>query len=186
MMMMICAAPAILLAPRLLPAQQLPGDKGSFTLSPLRTAQLKGATFLYESNQTTLGNVGNVITTVMGQMDDFIKAGQFLPAAAPAFVYRGAGITDRSKPFTLEVGFPVADDTKPVGDFKIGKLESVKCATTIYMGPANQLGRAYERIYAQILAQGLIPDDMRRERYLFFDGDGSKNNIVLIEIALKN
>jgi effector-binding domain-containing protein len=122
----------------------------------------------------------------MSQFADFIKAGQFLPSAAPAFVYRGAGSLDRSKTFTLEVGFPVADDTKPVGDFKIGKLESLKCATTIYMGPSREIGRAYERIYAQIFAQGLVPSDVRRERYLYYDGDSSKNNIVLIEIALKD
>jgi hypothetical protein len=175
---------AILFPAGLLSAQGLPGDKGGYTLSPPRTSTLKGADFAYVSVQTTYADMGTVLSAIMMQFDDSMKSGQFLPTGGPVFEYQGAG-EDRNKTFTMRIGYPVAAGTKAFGGFQVGKLEPKKSATTVFIGRRDSLSAAYQKLYTQIGAAGLTPGDMHRERYLYYEDEASNNNIMLIEVELK-
>jgi hypothetical protein len=176
---------AVLSSASALSAQSLPGDKGGFTLSPARTSTMKSTTFLYVSMETTNADLGSVVTALMMQFDDSMKSGLFLPTGGPVFEYHQS-MGDQNKPFTLRVGYPVADGTKAFGGFQVGKLTPKKAATAIFVGRASSLGQAYQKLYTEIAVAGLTPGDVRRERFLFYEDQQSANNIMQIEIELKD
>jgi len=175
---------AILLPAGFLQAQALPGDKGGYTLSPARTAQLKATDYVYASAETSYADMGNVLSAVLMQFSDAIKSGQLQPSGGPVFEYVGAG-EDRNKTFTLRVGYPVAAGTKAFGGFQVGKLESKKSAVAVFIGRRESLNAAYQKLYTQIGAAGLTPGDVRREHYLYYEDEASSNNVTMIEIELK-
>jgi len=88
-------------------------------------------------------------------------------------------------PFTLQVGFPVANATQPVGTYQVGKLDSMRSLTALYSGPVSKIGQAYGQIFTQLTALGEAPSDERRERYLYWEGPESPNNVIQIEIGLR-
>jgi hypothetical protein len=175
---------AVIFSTRLLFAQALPGDKGGYTISPPRSSQLKASTFLFVSVETTYADMGNVLGAVMLQFDDSMKSGLFLPTGGPVFEYQGAG-AEMNKPFHLRIGYPVADGTKAFGGYQVDKLTPRKSATAVFIGRSTSLGQAYQKLYTEIGMAGLTPGDVHRERYLYYEDQASANNIMLIEIELK-
>jgi hypothetical protein len=181
----ICAAIALIFAPRLLLAQQLPGDKVGYSLSPVRTVQLKSSAYLYTSMEIREADMGAVIAPIMDQFANLMSTGQFVPTGGPVMIFQG-DLADRNKPILLKVGYPVADNTKPVGGFQVGRLDGRKAATALFMGRDVSLGQAYEKMYTQIAIAGLKPADERREHFLYYEDPTSANNVRLIEIELEN
>jgi len=155
-----------------------------FVLTPIKITSLKASPYMYVSEQTTIDTIWDVIDKRMREMNVGMKDGAFSPAGPPVFVFHDAG-PDRNKPFTLDIGFPVDANAVAAGDYQLGKLESTREATAVYMGSFLQLGQAYRRIYAEIFAAGLTPTGDRRERFLYYDDFESTNNVVLIEIMVK-
>jgi effector-binding domain-containing protein len=158
----------------------------AYSLSPIRVEQLKSSNYLYISSQATYADVGNVIGKSMGQISkDMASLGLSGIAGAPVIVYRGQTM-DPSMPFTIDVGFPVTDGTKPAGECKIGHLDAAPAAVTIYTGSMVEFGAAIRDVYSQLIADGHIPADTHRERYLYWEDAQSPNNVVMIEILLRN
>ena len=179
----IVLAVVALLANAALVLAQTPHNSG-FVLSPMHVTALKAVPYLYVSEQTTLDTIGEVLDKRLNEMNRAIKDGAFLPSGPPVFVYHNAG-RDRSKPFTLDVGFPVAENTVAAGDYQLGKLESERSATAVYVGPINQIGQAYGQLFGQIFGAGYMPSGIRRERYLYWEDADSSNNVILIEVLLQ-
>jgi hypothetical protein len=167
------------------PAAVRAGESDPFTLSPMRIAQLKESVYLYTTAETTLNDMGAIINPALDNLAGAMARGAFMPSGGPVIVYQGSG-SDRAKPFKLEVGYPAQGDTKPVDGFDVGKLDSVRAATAVYTGPIRLIGRAYGKLYPQLIAAGHTPSDTRRERYLYWESEDSPNNVVLIEILLQN
>jgi effector-binding domain-containing protein len=157
----------------------------AFSLSPIRIAQLKGVTWLYTESDTTIDDMPGIVAPAFDSIRNSLAEKGDVPAGGPVIEFEST-VMDPAKTFKLRVGYPVADGFKPIGGFQVGKLDSLKCATAIYMGPSRQLPAAYARLFAQIEGQGLTPSGLRRERYLYFEDRASPNDIILIEIALKD
>lgn len=158
--------------------------QSAFSLSPLRVSQLKGVTWLYTEADTTLDDMPGIVAPAFDTIRNALAEKGDVPAGGPVIEFEST-VMDPSRTFKLRVGYPVADGFQPFGGFQVGKLESLKCATAVYMGPSRQLPAAYARVFAQLLGQGLTPAGPRRERYLYFEDRNSPNDIILIEIVLK-
>jgi len=166
-------------------AQTPTPGKPEFTVSPMRIATLKDTAYMYQTEQVTLATIGPIIDKHMNEMTSAMKDGAFSPTGPPIIVYHGAS-TDPEKQFTVDLGFPVADTATAGGDFQLGKVKGVMSATAVFTGPMSQIRQAYVRLFAQLIAAGHTPTDERRERYLYWEGADSTNNVVLIEIELQN
>lgn len=70
------------------------------------------------------------------------------------------------KVFDFEVGVPVAKGVKAVGRVKPGKLPGAEVARTIYHGPYEGLGEAWQEFGAWITAQKLVPANDLWECYV--------------------
>jgi effector-binding domain-containing protein len=160
-----------------------PSDAG-FTLSTPRVAHLAPCTYFYTSVETTYDKMNTVVPQMASDISIAMQNAGIAQTGAPILVYKGAG-ADPGKPFTLEFGFPVSNATQPVGLYQVAKLDSVKSMTAVYCGPVSKISEAYRQIFAQIMASGEAPSDERRERYLYWEGHDSPNNVILIEIGLR-
>jgi len=156
----------------------------AFSLSPIRISQLRGVTWLYTESDTTIDDMAGIVAPAFDTIRSALAEKGDVPAGGPVIEFEST-VFDPGKTFKLRVGYPVADGYKPIAGFQVGKLESLKCATVIFMGPSRQLPQAYARVFAQLDTQGLERAGPRRERYLYFEDRTSPNDIILIEIALK-
>ncbi len=68
--------------------------------------------------------------------------------------------------FDFEVGVPVASDVKPEGRVIACHLPATKIARTMYTGPYEKLGAAWEEFDSWIVANGHSPLPDLWERYL--------------------
>lgn len=96
------------------------------------------------------------------------------------------GITqDPTKPFDLEVGVLVAPGTPSAGEAQVRLLPAFTCATQTFTGSLSQVGKAYAGIYPALLSAGRVPSGESRQMVLFYEGDASTNNLLLIQVGLK-
>jgi effector-binding domain-containing protein len=153
--------------------------------TPLRVSQLKALTVMYVEVDTTLMDIAQVVPPALENIANSLAEHGLSPAGAPVVEYENATM-DPGRLFKLRIGFPVADDAKPIGSLQVARISPGRCATTVYMGPTRDLPTAYQRLFVQMAVQGLTPSGVRRERYLYMEDRASPNDVVLIEIELKN
>jgi hypothetical protein len=172
---------ALLLGPAFASAQDVPAAKPN--LSPMRLVKLKAITFLYATipfphDGTTAAAIHDQVVAIEAAM----KPAGIWPAGPTLIIFHG--IDPPKPPTTIDVGFPVAQGTTAIGGFQVAQLDSALEATAVYSGPVgnNDIGR----LYSQIIASGHTPSDVMRQRMLYFESEGSPNNVTLIEIPLEN
>jgi predicted transcriptional regulator YdeE len=161
-----------------------PDADQDYVISPMRVQELKGMTYLYISSKTSLAELGDHIRQSMEKIEPALKSGQVKPIGAALIIYHGVN-QDPSSEFPLEVGFPVAADTKAADGFSIEKLDKFRCATVIYSGSMQQIHHAYEAVYNDLLGEGLEPTDEGRQAILMFEGPDSVNNVAMIEVGVR-
>jgi hypothetical protein len=157
-----------------------------FTLSPPRVTDFKPANYLYASVETNLGQVGQMITTLTQDIASAIQAAGMSMTGGPLIVYDGANTGDPAHTFTLKVGYPVGDTAKAVGGYQLGDIGPKHCEMILFIGSVSQLRQAYGRIFARVMAAGQSVSDERAERYLYWEGENSPNNVVMIEIGVQD
>jgi effector-binding domain-containing protein len=168
-------------APATQPGAGLDDD---YVMTKSRMQSMPAVTVLILSDQTTMGQIGDTIRALMAKFGDAEKAGKFRPRAAPIFIMHGM-TPDPSKTFTLDVVFPVADDTKAFEDFQVKKLDTFKCAVVIYSGATKTLGQAFAAVYEDAMTAGLQPTGELREEQLKWEGANSPNNVTMIELGVQ-
>ena len=92
-----------------------------------------------------------------------IVTAQGLAPAGPVFSHH---FRMDPKVFDFEVGVPVAKGIKAVGRVKPGKLPAAEVARTVYHGPYDGLGAAWQEFGKWIAAQKLATTNDFWERYL--------------------
>ena len=173
-------APAAPAAPAAPPA---PADQEA-VVSKTRLQEIKGCTYLYSSGEATLNGVGQTIHTLIEPMTAAIEEGKIHPVGPPVFVYHGV-TGERDKPFTLEVGFPIREEAKPPADFKVRKLDDLRCCGALFSGPMQQMAQAYQQIMGDVFTLGVEPSDEIREMILYWDNEQSPNNVVMVMVGIK-
>lgn len=159
-----------------------PADAG-YTLSPPHVATLRPCTYFFTSTQTTYDKLRALAPQLTGDLSMTMANAGVAPIGGPIFVYKNTSGMDQ--PFTLELGYPVANATQPAGQYQVAKLDGMRSMTAVFTGPVSKISAAYQQIFAQIAAAGEVPSTERRERYLYWEGADSPNNVILIEIGLQ-
>jgi hypothetical protein len=146
-------------------------------VSPMRVRDLPASAFYHATVETTMAKIGQAVAEKAGEVE----------RAHPGplvVVTHGAG-TDPDRPVLVEVGTVVPDGTEARDGFTVKKLEQFRCATVIYGGPMKGIAAAYARAYKDLFAAGLRPTGESRQITLQFEGEGSGNNVVLVQIGVK-
>jgi effector-binding domain-containing protein len=158
------------------PAEYLVGE--------MHVQALPAANYLYGSSETTFEKLQEVIGKYIPLLVKGIEAGEIHPKGQSMFIYHGVQ-EDMSKPFTLDVGWCVSDNTKAAGELKLRKLPEVKCATMLYTGSVANIAKVYEKLMPAVAKAGLTPAGDVREYYLNWEGPESLNNVIQVQVELK-
>lgn len=153
-------------------------------VSDVRVQTLKGMTYLYAEMQATFDQIPQLAGKTLGQLDPAVKQANVQVGGGPLFIYHGIG-DDMSKPFKLQIGYPVADDTRAVAGFQLKKLPDFRCATVILSGSLGDMGEAYDKVWKASIAAGMKPTGETREAYLYWEGPDSSNNVIFIQIGIQ-
>ena len=160
-----------------------PGQVPPYTLTPIQIRELKGSTIIYKSMQTTLNSIAKALEQPMLDLEKALTESKIGMTNGPVLIYKGV-TPDPNAQFTLEIAIPVADDAKAPQGYQTRRLEGARSAVVLYTGPTTDMGPAYQELLPQIFQLGLTPTQEVRERYLYWESDESKNNVVMIEIPL--
>jgi effector-binding domain-containing protein len=152
-------------------------------ISRMRVQDYPAKHFAYMSTETTLTQISETVQDLMPKLQQAMKDAGAAPTGPGTFVYQGI-TQDPNKPFTLEIGFPVAEGTKEAGDMKVRTLEAFHCASVIYSGPISQVTQAYQQAFTDLFTAGLQPTGETREMYLYWEAIDSPNNIELIMVGV--
>ena len=165
-------------------AEKAPEAKPEFVVGEMRIQRFPGPTYLHAERETTLAKIGGVAGEVVPALLKAVADGNVRITGPMINVYQGA-TGDRETSFKLCIGLAVAEGTKPVGDFKVKKLDDFRCATVLFSGPMAKIGDAYAKLFPALMAAGHTPTGETREYYLYWESDKSPNNIVLIQAGIK-
>jgi effector-binding domain-containing protein len=171
-----------------------PEAKPEFLVSEMRIQRLPGPTYLHAETETTLAKIGQVagetipaLRKAIADQNRVVMAhggGNVYITGPLIFVYQGA-TGEMDTPFKLCIGFAVAEGTKPLGVYKVKKLDDFRCATVLFSGPMAKVGEAYGKLFPALTAAGHTPTGETREYYLYWESDKSPNNILLIQAGIK-
>jgi len=155
-------------------------------VTPMRVGQFKGSdSYYYVEAETTFTDLKQTIDQLLPKIEAAINSGRVQPQGGLIFVYHGA-TTDPSKSFRLQVGVPTRGAVGEAPDgAMIRQLQPLRAASVIFSGELLDLPQAYQKLYAELFAAGLIPTGETRELYLYWEGPESSNNVVLILAAVK-
>lgn len=164
--------------------KKAPEAKPEFVVSEMRVQTFPGVTLLCGEAETTLAKIGAVAGQTISALHKAADDAHLGVTGPMIFVYQGAtGQPDT--PFKLSLGFPVAEGTKPVGDFKVKKLADLRCATVLFSGPLAKLHDAYSKLFPALMGAGHIPTGEMREYYLYWESPESPNNVLLLQAGIK-
>jgi hypothetical protein len=167
------------------PETPLPGSQSNeYSLSDLRLTKPKPVRFCYKSIQTILGDIQRVAPNLMVAVDTALKAACVIPNGAIIFDYKDV-TADQKRPFTLEIGYPVADATPSPAGLEQRQLESALSAMALYIGSLTHMGTGWNDFFSKLRATSHRPSNEVRERYIYWEDAGSPNNITLLEAVLR-
>jgi effector-binding domain-containing protein len=158
------------------PAEYLVGE--------MHVQDLPAVTYIYGSSQTTFDKMMDLVNKYIPLLTKGIEDGTIRAKGPAMFIYKGVQ-EDMSKPFTLEIGWCVADDAKDVGELKVRKLPAAKYATMLYTGSTANASKIYEKLMPAIAKAGLTPAGDVREMYIYWERPDSLNNVIQVQVELK-
>jgi len=141
-------------------------------------------TFLHLTTQTTLGELPGKMALLVPQLHKALLTSG-IPSLGPIqVVYHGMS-ADPAKPLDIEVGVLVPRGTAAPAGCSVRTLAPFTCVTTVFTGSFSGLGKVYETLYPTLLASGKTPLPESRQMVLFWEGEASNNNMLLIQIGIR-
>jgi DNA gyrase inhibitor GyrI len=153
----------------------------AFTLSPMRIADLKAMPFLFKSLHGTYQQIG----PTAAELNKTIHAKNVAATGGLVMVFKNPS-PDPTAQISMDIGVPVAEGTKAPDGYEVGTLESVHSATAVFTGNAKDLSSGIMQLITQIKKSGNDMVGPIRQRFLYWEGEDSENNVVLIEIPLQS
>lgn len=144
-----------------------------------RIQTVRGINFFYLNTETTLETMGPVVDELMDGVTAARDAAG-ITTAGP-FLMRYLIHSGIDGPFTMQIGFEVGDEVKPVADVRLERLPPFRCVSTVYSGDLEHLGPAWGTVDECIEEAGLQGTSEYREWYLYFETPESPNNIILMQ-----
>jgi hypothetical protein len=152
-----------------------------YTMTAVQPAQLKGCTVVYETVHTTAENRAEMVRAAIAEVSGKLAAAKVTPAGGPICVFKTGG---GSPVMDIDVCWPVKDGTAAPEGCQARVLESAPSVTGIYQGATTSLRQGYGDFFQQVVQTGKLPTGEVRQRSLFYEGDESVNNVVLIEAVV--
>jgi effector-binding domain-containing protein len=109
-----------------------------------------------------IADLAEVMGREFGRIMVAIAAQGARPAGSALTIYHGWTEDE----VDAEIAFTIEGDFVPQEDVKPGTLPGGRVATTVHVGPYDQLGEAYEAIQRHAEANGLALAELMWERYL--------------------
>jgi effector-binding domain-containing protein len=106
--------------------------------------------------------IRDVMHPAMEEVIEAVKA-QGIGPAGPVFSHH---FDLQPGVFNFEVGVPVLAGVEPMGRVTPGELPATTVVRTVYTGPYEDLGEAWEKFMHEIEITGLEPADHFWERYV--------------------
>lgn len=148
---------------------------------------LKGMTYLYASDETTLESIGETIRKLRAVVDKAAADGKAETAGPMVLVFHGADNDPKTR-FVLDVGLPVKGGVLQVaaGGAKARKLDEFRCVTVLYTGPLSAaMAVGYQKLAEALAGGSMTPTGETRQTYLYVEGPESPNNVIRLEIGIQ-
>ena len=131
--------------------------------------------------------LGDAIAEAIVQMVKSAEEGKYKMTSLFVLSYPGgtAHVTPQ-KPFKVQIGVKVEGEVTPTGNVKLRKTEDFRAATIIYTGPPAGIGECYQKLMPAIRDMGLELSGEDREFTLYWEGFESPNNIILVQVGVKD
>jgi effector-binding domain-containing protein len=153
----------------------------------VRVRTLAPRTYAYVATETTFAELGNAIGDAMTKIQQAAQEGTIKVDGPFVLAYpKGSAHRTPDKPFQVHIGLIVEEGSKGGGDVKVRKTEPFKAATVMYTGPIMEVGRCYQKLFPAIEKMGLVPSGEEREFTLYFEDLESPNNVVLVQVGVKD
>lgn len=179
-----CATHARLTSPAVSSASTRPATQPDYSVTDMRLQELPPAPYFYLATRTNLHDIGAAVESMMDKLQSAAEQGRVTFAGPAIFVYHGV-TEETDKPFDLEVGYAVRPSVRAFDDFKVRTLDRFHCATAIYNGPIDSIGKAYDKLIGQMIDAHLSPGEESREFYLLWNGARSPNDVVQVEVGIR-
>ena len=152
----------------------------------IRLRSMAPITYVYVETETTFEKIGEAIGEAMPKITKAATDGKFRLTAPFVLTYpNGVPHLTPDKPFKVHIGLKAEGDAAESGDVKVRTTEQFRAATTIYSGSPAGVAAAYEKLLPAIRESGMEPSGEVREFTFYWEGFESPNNIVLIQIGVK-
>ena len=87
--------------------------------------------------------------------------------------------------YWMGTGFPVAEGTVAPPGTEVQALPAFRCATLLFSGSLAGIQEAYDRLFRGMEAAGLERTGEGREWHLYFEGDASPNNVIMLQHGVR-
>lgn len=155
-------------------------------LGEVRVRDLAPVTYAYVTTETTFDKLGETIGETMPKFIKAAEAGKIKPGGPFVLRYpEGSAHKAPLKPFKVEIGMMVIADSAGDEEVKVKRSEPFKAATLLYTGPVSQIGQSYQKLFPAIERMGLEPTGEEREFTLYWEDLESANNVVMIQVGVK-
>ena len=159
-------------------------DQPTSFLGPVAVQTYAESTFFHLKARSTTAELPSKMEQLVPVLLKSLAAGQIGTLGPLHVVYRGL-TSDPTKVFDLEIGVLVSKGTAPAADCQVRTLPAFTCAATVFTGTLSQVGKAYETLYPALAAAGRVPNGESRQMVLFWEGNGSTNNMLLVQVGLQ-
>ena len=152
----------------------------------IRLRTMAPITYVYVETETTFDKIADAIGEAMPKITKAAADGKFRLTApfVPVYPEASAHVTPE-KPFKVQIGLKAEGDVQVAGDVKMRTTPEFRAATVIFTGSPSGIGEAYQKLIPAVKQMGLQPSGEDREFTFYWEGFESPNNIVLIQVGVK-
>lgn len=158
------------------------GVQGETATSNMRVQTLAPVTMFQTSIRTTYEKM-DVVAPIIEELQKTVREKGIDGDGMIVFTYNGA-TPDPTKEFELSIGMCVVPGTKGFDKWEVKDVPAFKCATVLHSGNVRTIGQAYQKLFTEIGEKGLIPTGANREFYMYWEGESSDNNVMLIQVGV--
>jgi len=161
-------------------------ESAKVAIGPVAFQTYAEGTYFHISTRVTYAELSTQTPAMAAALAKTLKEAG-IPTFGPLLIIQRGASEDRGKPFDQEVGILVPKGTKAFGEAKVRDLSPFPCATSVTSGDFAGEGAhaAFMTLFKAAGERGRIPTGEIREMLLFWEGQGSANNLMQVQIGLR-
>ena len=145
--------------------------------------EIKPINFLFHREVLTLNELQRMVPVSQAL---YVEAARLKLQITGPIHWHYFGLTTKEAPLTLEVSLPVAEVLKEYdGKYHFKRTDTFKCLTHTHEGSFENFEKTYEKLFAHITQNKMIPNGMCREVYVNVDFANPQANIAEAQIGIQ-